>query len=115
MKKHNLFIQVSPDNYEKLRALAVEMQISKASARTLVELYLFGKSISNADATISAAQRTAINKALNTIKDELTSRTISQSAKSGSPKKGKQPGNIDGSISQSIKKLPVPRKPRRNL
>ena len=115
MKKHNLFIQVSPDNYEKLRALAVEMQISKASARTLVELYLFGKSISNADASINTAQRTAINKALNTIKDELTSRTIPQSPKSGSPKKRKQPDNTNGGLPQSIKKLPVPRKPRRNL
>ena len=93
MKKHSLFIQVSPDNYETLRALAVEMQISKASARTLVELYLFGKSISNADAKLTTGQRNAISKALNTIKDELSTRVISQSAQSGSPKKGKQPDN----------------------
>lgn len=91
MKKHSLFIQVSPDNYEKLRALAVEMQISKASARTLVELYLFGKSISNADAKLTAGQRNAISKALTHIKNELSTRVISQSPKSGSPKKGKQP------------------------
>ena len=90
-KPHTLFVQVEPDNYEKLRELAVKMQISKASARTLVELYLFGKSISNADAKLTTGQRNHISKELNSIKNELASRVISQGNESGSAEKGKQP------------------------
>ena len=90
MKNHNLFIQVSPENYEKLRSLAAQMQISKASARTLVELYLFGKSISAPAATITTGQRNKVAAILNTIKNELSTRTISQSPESGSNPEAKR-------------------------
>lgn len=115
MKVHSLFLQVGTDDYNKLKALALEMQISKASTRTLIELFLFGKSISNPEAQISHAQQNQINKALNSIKNELASRIIPQSIKTGGIKKGKQPDNINGSVPKGGKNVSMARKPRRNL
>ena len=100
MKNKSLFIQVSPENYEKLRSLAAELQISKASARTLVELYLFGKSLSNPEAQLTTGQRNKLSTILNSIKNELSTRIISQSPESGSPKKRKQPSKPGGNLSK---------------
>jgi hypothetical protein len=98
--KHSIFIQVSPEHYAKIRTLAADLKISKASARTLVELYLFNKSLSSPGAAITTGQRNKISQTLNELKNEHANDSIPPSAESGSNEESKRSGNVRRRISK---------------